>query len=158
MWQSRINLAVREANLLHCTITRALDVSFSVANVWSQKSGLREASAHGWSAQVIYEIRVYEAADGKAEAMRSRFKNEVIPRMPRHGIELVGAFVSPVEDGKLTYLTRFDSEEARQKSWASFGADPEWKAVKAASEADGPLLRQQTVTVLSPAWSGLQLQ
>jgi hypothetical protein len=107
---------------------------------------------------VIYEIRVYEAVEGKADAMRSRFKNEVIPRMPRHGIELVGAFVSPVEDGKLTYLTRFASEEARQKSWGSFGADPEWKAVKAASEAEGPLLRQQTVTVLSPAWSGLQLQ
>ena len=113
---------------------------------------------HGWSAQVIYEVRVYEAVEGRADAMRSRFKNEVIPRMPHHGIELVGAFVSPVEDGKLTYLTRFASEEARQKSWASFGADPEWKAVKAASEADGSLLRQQTVTVLSPAWSGLQLQ
>jgi hypothetical protein len=108
--------------------------------------------------EVIYEIRIYEAVEGKADAMRLRFKNEVIPRMPRHGIELVGAFVSPVEDGKLTYLTRFASEEERQRSWASFGADPEWKAVKGASEANGPLLRHQTVTVLSPAWAGLQLQ
>ena len=106
---------------------------------------------------MIYEIRVYEAVEGKADAMRLRFKNEVIPRMARHGIELVGAFVSSVEDNKLTYLTRFASDEARQKSWASFGADPEWKAVKSSSEADGPLLRNQTVTVLSPAWPGLQL-
>ena len=88
---------------------------------------------------VIYEIRVYEAVEGKANAMRSRFKNEVIPRMPRHGIELVGAFVSPIEDGKLTYLTRFANEEARQKSWASFGADPEWKALVAETEKDGRL-------------------
>jgi hypothetical protein len=108
--------------------------------------------------EVVYEIRVYEAAVGKADAMRLRFKNEVIPRMPRHGIELVGAFVSPVEDGKLTYLTRFASEEERRRSWASFGADPEWKAVKAASEASGPLLQHQTVTVLSPAWGGLPLR
>ena len=138
-------------------MTRALDVSLFVANVLFQKLAGSEI-VQGWSAQVIYEIRVYEAVEGKADAMRSRFKDEVIPRMPRHGIELVGAFVSPVEDGKLTYLTRFPSEEARQKSWASFGSDPEWKSVKAASEAEGPLLRHQTVTVLSPAWSGLQLQ
>jgi hypothetical protein len=107
--------------------------------------------------EMIYEIRVYESAPGQAEAMRTRFKNEVIPRLPRHGIELVGAFISPVEDGKLTYLTRFADEEARMRGWASFGADPEWKAVKAASEVDGPLLQSQSVSLLSPAWSGLPL-
>ena len=107
---------------------------------------------------MIYEIRVYEAVEGKADTMRLRFKDEVIPRMPRHGIELVGAFVSPAENDKLIYMTRFANEEARQKAWASFAADSEWKAVKAASEVGGPLLRNQTVTVLSPAWNGLQLQ
>ncbi len=106
---------------------------------------------------MIYEIRVYEAVPGRAEAMRTRFKNEVIPRLPQHGIELVGAFTAPVEDGKLTYMTRFQSEEARTKAWASFGADPGWKAVKAATEVDGPLLQQQTISVFNPAWSGLPL-
>jgi hypothetical protein len=106
---------------------------------------------------MIYEIRVYEAAPGRADAMRARFKSEVIPRLPAHGIELVGAFTAPAEDGKLTYLTRFASEEARTKAWASFGADPGWKAVKAATEVDGPLLQQQTVSVLTPAWPGLSL-
>jgi hypothetical protein len=105
---------------------------------------------------VIYEIRIYESVPGKAEVLRQRFKREVIPRMPRHGIELVGAFTSAAEDGKLTYMTRFADDGARQKAWASFGADPEWKAVKAASEADGPLMQSQTVTVLSPP--GLPLQ
>jgi hypothetical protein len=107
--------------------------------------------------EMIYEIRVYESVPGQAEAMRNRFKNEVIPRLPRHGIELVGAFISPIEDGKLTYLTRFADEEARIRGWASFGADPEWKAVKSASEVNGPLLQTQTVSVLSPAWPGLPL-
>ncbi len=106
---------------------------------------------------MIYEIRVYEAADGKAEAMKARFKNEVVRRFPNHGIELLGVFESPSDVARLTYLTRFPSEDDRSKAWAAFGADPEWRAVKAATEVDGPLLKNQTVTVLSPALAGLLL-
>jgi hypothetical protein len=106
---------------------------------------------------VIYEIRVYEAAEGKADAMKSRFKNEVVKRFPGHGIELLGVFESATETSRLTYLTRFKSEDDRSKAWAAFGADPEWRAIKASSEVDGPLLKQQTVSVLSPAVAGLLL-
>ncbi|WP_407176842.1 NIPSNAP family protein [Bradyrhizobium sp. STM 3562] len=106
---------------------------------------------------MIYEIRVYEAADGKAEAMKTRFKNEVVKRFPNHGIELLGVFESASDATRLTYLTRFKSEDDRSKAWAAFGADPEWRAVKAATEVDGPLLKTQSVTVLSPAVAGLLL-
>ncbi|QTL02196.1 NIPSNAP family protein [Aquabacter sp. L1I39] len=106
---------------------------------------------------MLYEIRVYTASEGKAEAMRQRFLTEVVPRMPRHGIELVGVFTAPEEDGRLTYLTRFADEAARAAGWASFGGDAEWKAVKAATEVDGPLLAAQSVSVLTPAAAGLLL-
>lgn len=106
---------------------------------------------------MIYEVRIYEAADGKADAMKARFKNEVVKRFPLHGIELLGVFESEAEANRLTYLTRFASEDDRTKSWASFGADPDWRAVKAASEVDGPLLKSQSVSVLSPAVAGLLL-
>jgi hypothetical protein len=107
---------------------------------------------------LIYEIRVYEAAEGRADAMRRRFYDNVATRFfPRHGIELLGAFTAPVDDGRLTYMTRFADEDARKKAWASFAADPEWAAVKAASETDGPLLKNQVVSVLSPAIAGLPL-
>jgi hypothetical protein len=107
---------------------------------------------------VIYEIRVYEAVEGRADAMRRRFADNVAATFfPRHGIELIGAFTAPVEDGRLTYVTRFADEDARKKAWASFVVDPEWAAVKAASETDGPLLKNQIVSVLSPAISGLPL-
>ena len=76
---------------------------------------------------MIYEIRVYEAAEGKADAMSRRFQEVVASKFfPRHGIELLGAFKSPTEDGRLTYLTRFTEEDARKKAWAAFGADAEW--------------------------------
>jgi hypothetical protein len=106
---------------------------------------------------VIYEIRVYEAMTGRAAAMRARFQNEVVPRLSTHGIELLGVFVAPVEDGRLTYLTRFASEEARSRAWASFQSDASWLEVKAASEIDGPLLKTQSVSVLSPKVAGLLL-
>ena len=67
---------------------------------------------------MIYEIRVYEAAEGRAEAMRRRFADNVATRFfPRHGIELVGAFTAPDEDGRLTYMTRFADEAARKQAW-----------------------------------------
>lgn len=107
---------------------------------------------------MIYDIRVYEAWEGRAEAMRTRFFQEVASKFfPRHGIELVGAFVGLKEDGRLTYVTRFVDEATRETAWAAFSADPDWAKVKAASEAGGPLLKQQSVTVLSPAISGLVL-
>ena len=106
---------------------------------------------------MIYEIRVYEASDGKADAMKARFKNEVVKRFPGHGIELLGVFESAAEALRLTYLTRFKSEDDRTKAWAAFGADPEWRSIKAATEVDGPLLKHQTVSVLSPAVAGLLL-
>ncbi len=107
---------------------------------------------------MIYEIRVYEAAEGRADAMRRRSADSVATTFfPRHGIELVGAFTAPVDDGRLTYMTRFNDEDARKKAWASFAADPEWAATKAASETDGPLLKHQIVSVLSPAIAGLPL-
>jgi hypothetical protein len=86
---------------------------------------------------LIYEIRVYEAAEGKADAMRRRFLD--------------------IEDGRLTYMTRFADEDARRKAWAAFGADAEWAAAKAASETDGPLLKSQVVSVLSPMSASLLL-
>jgi hypothetical protein len=106
---------------------------------------------------MIHEIRVYEAAPRRAEAMRQRFEKEAVPRLPRHGIELLEVFTAPSEDGRLTYMTRFVDEQARADAWASFGADPEWKAIKTASEVDGPLLQTQTVSLLSPALPGLLL-
>lgn len=100
---------------------------------------------------MLYEIRVYQAAEGRAEALRERFLKEVVPRFPKHGIELVGVFTAPEDDGCLTYMTRFPDEKSRTDAWLSFGTDSDWRAVKSASEVNGPLMASQTVSVLKPA-------
>lgn len=106
---------------------------------------------------MIYEIRVYEAEENRAAAMRERFLKHVAPRMPGHGIELVGVFTAPEEDGRLTYMTRFTDEAGRVAAWASFSSDEEWLAIKQESERDGPLLARQAISVLQPAANGLPL-
>ena len=105
---------------------------------------------------MIYDLRVYEHAEGRADAVRERFLAEVAPRFPRHGIELVGVFVDAATF-RLTYLTRFPDEQARAAAWASFGADPGWQAAKRASEVDGPLVTSQHCMVLTPAMAGLPI-
>lgn len=135
-------------------------LTISVAGFYRSREGggFRQAVGKKWECVLIYEIRIYEAVEGRADAMRRRFADNVATTFfPRHGIELVGAFTAPVDDGRLTYMTRFADEDARKKAWASFAADPEWAAVKAASETDGPLLKNQIVSVLSPAIAGLPL-
>lgn len=103
---------------------------------------------------MIYELRVYEHVEGMAEKVRERFELEVVPRFADHGIELLGVFTD-TETGMLTYLTRFENEEARKKAWSSFGSDEGWKSAKAASEVDGPLIAKQRKAVLEPVMSGL---
>jgi len=43
---------------------------------------------------------------------------------------------------KLVYLLAFPSREAATQSWKDFQADPEWKAVKEASEKNGKLVER----------------
>lgn len=100
---------------------------------------------------MIYELKKYVPADGKSTALKERFEKATLPIFARVGIHVEHVFESPAEPDALYYLTRFDSAEQRDAAWKAFGADPEWKAAKAASEVDGPLLGAQTSLELHPA-------
>ena len=59
------------------------------------------------------------------------------------GMELVGLFLPAgdrAEGTPLVYLLAFESREDADARWEAFRADPEWVAVKGASEEDGPLV------------------
>ena len=51
---------------------------------------------------------------------------------------------------QLVYLLAFPSQEAAAKSWKDFQADLEWKAVKEASEKNGPLVDRIESVYLKP--------
>ncbi len=108
---------------------------------------------------MIYEYRVYEAAPGKLEALHARFRNHTLGIFERHGIKNVGYWTSAVGDysDRLIYIVAFEDEGQRERSWASFRADPEWNKVRSESEVDGPLTSRIYNSLLSPTdYSPLQ--
>jgi hypothetical protein len=89
----------------------------------------------------VFEMRTYYAAPGKLEDLNARFRNHTVKLFEKHGITNLGYWL-PVEnpDLKLVYVLAYPSREARETSWKSFGADPDWQAAKAASEVNGKLV------------------
>ena len=90
----------------------------------------------------IFELRTYESAPGKMEALKARFRDHTCKLFEKHHMTVIG-FWNPTDaqqaQRKLIYMLAFPSQEAAAKSWKEFGDDPEWKAVKEASEKDGKL-------------------
>jgi uncharacterized protein (DUF1330 family) len=91
----------------------------------------------------VYELRTYYAADGKMEALHSRFRDHTMKIFAKHKMKVVG-FWGPVDKEKgsentLIYILEFPSRDAMKAAWDSFRKDPEWQAVAKASEVNGKL-------------------
>jgi NIPSNAP len=108
---------------------------------------------------MIYEMRVYEAAPGKLPALNARFANAALRLFARHGIVPVGfwtTYIGPSAN-TLTYILAWEDLGERQLRWDAFQADPEWLAVKAESERDGPLIERAESIIMKPTeYSGMQ--
>ena len=98
---------------------------------------------------MIYELKRYTAHPGKSKALSERFIAHTIPIFNRLGMQVVGAFAVSDDSEDLCYMLAFEDGAARDKAWAAFGADAQWKEVKAHSELDGPLLASQQTTLLT---------
>jgi hypothetical protein len=101
----------------------------------------------------VVELRTYYAAPGKIEALHARFRDHTSKLFKKHNMTIIG-FWSPTDaeqaKRQLVYLLAFPSQEAAAKSWKDFQADPEWKAVKEASEKNGELVERIDSVYLKP--------
>lgn len=97
---------------------------------------------------LIYELRTYVPVPGKEEALHRRFAEHTLHIFARCGVENLGYWTDP--DGNLVYLVRFPDAAAQERAWAAFKDDAEWRRVKAATEADGPLTREMRSVTLVP--------
>jgi hypothetical protein len=90
---------------------------------------------------VIYELRVYRTMPGKMPTLLNRFANHTLAIWERHGIKQAGFWTTVVGEsaGDLTYLLAWESMAERETKWNAFQSDPEWLAVRAKTEADGPI-------------------
>ena len=109
------------------------------------------SEAQKLSAQ-IYELRVYHTHPGKLDNLHARFKEHTNHLFVKHGMQLIAYWVPADEDNKLIYVLSFPSIEAREKSWAAFAEDAEWKAARDASHenAGGPIVDKIESTIMFP--------
>ncbi len=93
-----------------------------------------------------FEMRTYYAAPGKLEALNARFRDHTCALFKKHGMENIGYWIptdaSKGADNTLVYIIAHKSRDAAKKSWAAFGADPEWKKAQQAPEVNGKLVNR----------------
>ena len=91
----------------------------------------------------VQELRVYDTLPGRLPALHDRFANHTMALFERHGIQNVAYWTEDVgTNNRLVYMLGYESLGDREKSWASFGADPDWKKAREESEADGSIVRR----------------
>ncbi len=86
----------------------------------------------------FFELRVYHSPTLKQlRALHERFSGPEIQIFHRTGIHpiLYAETLFGPDMPNLTYLTPFESLEAREKAWQAFREDPEWQKVRAESVA-----------------------
>jgi hypothetical protein len=101
---------------------------------------------------MIYELRIYNCLPGRLPALLKRFESNTLRIWEKHGIKQAGFWTTLIgaSNNDLTYLIAWDSMAAREQRWSAFLADPEWHAVKEASEKDGQIVGNVTNSFLSP--------
>jgi hypothetical protein len=91
----------------------------------------------------VYELRMYHVHRGKMDALKARFADHTDAIFRRHDMRSIG-YWSPEDEANsqnlFIYILEHPSRQEAEKNWAAFQADPEWKKVKAESEANGPLV------------------
>ena len=107
-------------------------------------------SPAGASGPRVFELRTYTTHEGRLGALNTRFRDHTCRLFQKHGMELIGFWTPRDEKDKLVYILAYPSREAAEASWKAFHADPDWQKAKAASEADGPIVKRVESVYLDP--------
>jgi hypothetical protein len=102
----------------------------------------------------VYELRMYYVKEGKMDALKARFGDHTDALFARHNMKSIGYWSpedAPSSQELFVYILEHPSREDADKNWAAFQADPEWKKVKAESEANGPLVDHIDRYFMDPA-------
>ena len=112
------------------------------------------AVLHAEPAGVVYELRTYTTEPGRLEALLARFRDHTLGLFARHGLTSLGYWVPLDPQGgagrTLVYLLAFPNRAAATKAWQEFRADPEWQAVRQASEAEGKIVAKVESVFVAP--------
>ena len=101
---------------------------------------------------MIYELRVYTTMPGRMPKLQERFRNHTLKIWERFGINPIGFWTTLVgpDNNELTYMLAWESLAERELKYNAFMADPEWLAVRAETEKDGPINARIANSFLTP--------
>lgn len=108
---------------------------------------------------MLYEYRVYHAVPGRLPDLERRFTEHTLGLFQRHEITQVGFWTVYLgaSNNTLHYLLAWPDLATREQRWGAFATDPDWLAVRAASEANGPLIDHVITEIWKPtSYSALQ--
>lgn len=108
-------------------------------------TGLRAGEEKEVKTPRLYELRTYTTLPGRLDALNARFRDHTMKLFKKHGMtnEMYWIPTDPkLKDNTLIYIVSHESQEAADKSWAAFRADPEWIKARDASEKDGKIVEK----------------
>ncbi len=106
----------------------------------------------------LFELRTYESHNERAHRLKVQMFAEMgeVDIFRRVGLTPVffGSTIAGPRMPNLTYMLVHDNTAAREKSWAAFGGDPEWKKLRSTpGYADAEIVSNITTVLLRPAGS-----
>src|SRR5438552_13787639 len=86
----------------------------------------------------LFELRTYSATPGKLDDLHARFRDHTCKLFEKHHLANF-AYLTPMDrdkgaDNTLIYILAQKNKEVADASWKAFREDPDWVAVKNASE------------------------
>lgn len=101
----------------------------------------------------LFEIRTYTTEPGRLDALHKRFRDHTTKLFEKHGMVNIGYWTptdEPRSKDTLIYVLAHKDADAAKTSWDGFRNDPDWQKVRAASEADGPIVKKVESVFLNP--------
>ena len=140
-------------------MTKWRSIAIGIVTVWvgAGLAGLQSATTAAPAAVQastrVFELRTYTANAGKFDAMKTRFREHILPLFKKHNLTVVGFWTPadpPLSENTLIYILAHESREAAKKNWAAFSADPVRKQVWADTEKDGPINMKVESVYMNP--------
>jgi hypothetical protein len=137
-----------QTTLMKNLLAGAALFALGAVTVWLARPAVVEAQSPR-----VYELRTYHCMPGRLEALKARFRDHTTKLFAKHGMKNIGYWIpadAPDSQNTLTYILAHESRDAAKKSWTEFNNDPEWKAIRDASEKEGKIVEKVDSTYLTP--------
>jgi len=86
---------------------------------------------------LIQQLRIYEIFERNKVAFHARFRDHAMRIMRKYGFEVLALWEAKTDRRtEFVYLLSWPDQASKEAAWRDFLADPEWKEIKRATNAE----------------------